>query len=234
MDLLSLLRFGPEGWGDELAYGALVTISLALVTLPVGIAGGFALSLGRMSTDPLVRISAAIYSNVFRGLPELLTLFLVYYGAQAAISMVTVAVFGVSLEISPFISGVIALGLVFAAYAAEVFVSAFRAIPKTQYDAAAAIGLTSAQAMRLVILPQLVRLALPGLSNLWLILIKDTSLVSVITLNDLLRMTTLAVGFTKQPFFFYAVACLIYLLFSIISSAGIWRIDAWASRGEAK
>lgn len=234
MDLLQLLQFGPEGWGDELAYGALVTVSLAVVTLPFGIAGGFVLSLGRMSRDPLVRVSAATYSNVFRGLPELLTLFLVYYGAQAAISRLTMPIFGRALEISPFIAGVVALGLVFAAYAAEVFVSAFRAIPRTQYDAAASVGLTRAQSMRLVILPQLIRLALPGLSNLWLIMFKETSLVSVISLNDLLRQTTLAVGFTKQPFVFYGVACILYLFFSMISSAGIWKIDAWASRGTAK
>lgn len=231
MDLLSLLQFGSAGWGDELVYGALVTISLALVTLPFGIAAGFALALGRMSPDPLVRLSSAMYSNVFRGIPELLTLFLVYYGAQAAISAITVPLFGRPLDISPFVAGVVALGMVFASYAAEVFVSAFRAIPQTQYDAAAAMGLTRAQAMRLVIFPQLVRLALPGLSNLWLILIKDTSLVSVISLNDLLRVTSLAVGFTKQPFFFYGVACAIYLSISLLSSVGIWRVDAWASRG---
>ena len=82
-----------------------------------------------------------------------------------------------------------------------------------------------------MILPQLIRLALPGLSNLWLTLMKDTALVSVITLNDLLRQTQVAVSSTKQPFFFYAVACLIYLLLSMISSIGIGRIDAWASRG---
>lgn len=234
MELFALLQFGPEGWGDELAYGALVTISLALASLPLGVAGGFFVALGRQSQDPLVRASSIIYSNVFRGLPELLTLFLVYYGAQSGISLASRALFGTNLEISPFLAGMVALGLVFASYAGEVFLSAFRAIPKTQYEAARAIGLTQAQMLRLVIFPQLVRLALPGLSNLWLVLIKDTSLVSVISLNDLLRQTSVAVGATKEPFLFYAVACAIYLLFSLISSVGIWRIDAWASRGTVR
>jgi polar amino acid transport system permease protein len=87
--------------------------------------------------------------------------------------------------------------------------------------------------MRLIIMPQLLRLALPGLANLWLVLLKDTALVSVIALNDLLRMTSVAVGTTKQPFFFYLVACLIYLALSIVSSFGINAIERWAERGEA-
>jgi polar amino acid transport system permease protein len=93
------------------------------------------------------------------------------------------------------------------------------------------MGLHRWQTLRLIILPQLIRLALPGLSNLWLGLMKDTALVSVITLNDLLRQTQIAVSSTKQPFFFYVVACLIYLAFALISSVGIHRIDAWAARG---
>jgi polar amino acid transport system permease protein len=112
-----------------------------------------------------------------------------------------------------------------------VFLSAFRAIPVGQYEAAAALGLHRSRAIRLVIFPQLIRLALPALSNLWLNVMKDTALVSVITLNDLLRETAVAVGTTKQPFFFYTVACFIYLAFSMVASAGLWRIDVWASRG---
>jgi polar amino acid transport system permease protein len=128
----------------------------------------------------------------------------------------------------------IALGVVFAAYASEVFTAAFNGIPKGQWEAAAAIGLHRWQTLRLVVAPQLLRLALPGLANLWLVLLKETSLVSVIALNDLLRMTSVAVGTTKQPFFFYFVACLIYLLFSIVSSFGIGAIERWSERGEAE
>jgi len=233
-DLLSLLQFGPDGWGDELAYGAFITISLSLATVPVGVITGFIVALGSQSADPLVRAASSMYVNVVRGTPELLTLFLVYYGAQYGISLVTNALFGAPFEISPFLAGMIALGLVMSSYASEVFLSAFRAIPRELYDAAYSVGLTRWQTLRLVIAPLLVRLALPGLSNLWLSLMKDTSLVSIISLNDLLRQTSLAVGSTKEPFLFYTVACLIYLFFSVASSAGIWRIDTWASRGTAK
>ena len=229
--MLDLLRWGPDGWADELASGTAITIGLALATVPIGIVAGFFVALAKQANDPFVRGSAQIYTTVFRGLPELLTLFLVYYGSQAATNIVSNALFGVSFEISPFAAGMFALGLVLSSYAGEVFLSAFRAIPRGQFEAADAMGLRRSITLRLVILPQLIRLALPGLSNLWLSLMKDTALVSVITLNDLLRQTQVAVSSTKQPFFFYTVAILIYLALSIVSSVGIGRIDAWASRG---
>lgn len=228
---LALLAWGSGGWGDELAAGTAVTLGLALATLPVGLTLGFFIALGKQSKDPLVRMSAEIYTTVFRGLPELLTLFLVYYGAQFGLSSLSRFATGQPLEINPFFAGMIALGFVLSSYSSETFLSAFRGIPRGQYEGAYSIGLTRAQTMRLVIFPQLIRLALPGLSNLWLNLMKDTALVSVITLNDLLRQTGVAIGSTRQPFFFYSVACLIYLAMSMLSSIGIWRIHVWSSRG---
>ena len=229
-ELLGLLQFGANGWGDELAAGALVTIALSLATLPVGLVVGFFVALGKQSRDPLVRIAAQIYTTIFRAVPELLTLFLVYYGAQFGITALLGA-FGGNFQISPFLAGMVALGLVLSAYASEVFLSAFRAIPVGQYEASAALGLHRVRTIRLIIFPQLIRLALPALSNLWLNMMKDTALVSVITLNDLLRQTSIAVGTTKEPFFFYAVACVIYLVLSMLASVGVWRIDVWSSRG---
>ena len=138
------------------------------------------------------------------------------------------------VEVNGFVAGMVALGLVFSAFASEVFLGAFRGIGKGQYEAGSALGLSRFQTMQLIIVPQLIRLALPGLSNLWMVLLKDTALVSVIALDDLLRKTNIAVGATKEPFFFYFVACMIYLVMSIISSIGIDRINAWAQRGEAR
>jgi polar amino acid transport system permease protein len=122
----------------------------------------------------------------------------------------------------------IALGFVFSSYSSEVFLSAFRAIPKGQYEGAFAIGLTNFQTMRKIIFPQLIKIALPGLANLWMVLLKDTSLVSVISLTDILRQTSVAARVTKEPFLFYGVACLIYLALAIISSYFIARIEKWA------
>lgn len=232
MELLSLLRFGPEGWGDEILAGAWLTIRLALATLPFGIALGFLVALAKQSDRRLVVVAGNLFTTVFRGLPELLTIFLVYYGGQVLLQRLAgLVVEDARFEVSGFVAGMVALGLVFAAYSSEVFLGAFRGIGRGQWEAAAALGLRPFAALRLVVLPQLIRLALPGLANLWLVLLKDTSLVSVIALSDLLRRTNIAVGATKEPFFFYAVACGLYLVMSIVSSIGIGAIDRWAGRG---
>ncbi len=231
-DFLMLLAIGPTGWGDELLRGAWLTIRLALATLPVGLALGFLVALAKRSPSPPLRILAEGFSTIFRGLPELLTLFLVFYGGQFLLQALVNLVSGAEVHASAFLAAIVALGLVFAAYASEVFAAAFNGIPIGQWEAAAAIGLHRWQTMRLVILPQLIRLALPGLANLWLLLLKDTALVSVIALDDLLRMTSNAVGHTSQPFFFYLVACMIYLAMSLVSSFGINWIERWSERGE--
>ncbi|MBS7543014.1 ABC transporter permease [Ancylobacter oerskovii] len=232
MEFLTLLSFGPGGWGDEIARGALLTIELALTTLPFGLALGLLVALGKDAPSPVARAAANIFTTVFRGLPELLTLFIVYYGGQMLLTRIA-GYFspGANVEVNQFLAGVAALGLVLAAFSSEVFYAALKAVPRGQKEAAFALGLPKWQAFRLVVFPQLWRVALPGLSNNWMVLMKDTSLVSVIAINDLMRQTAIAVGVTKQPFFFYLVACLIYLAFSILSSLVLTRAEARASRG---
>lgn len=232
MSALELLSFGPTGWGDELAAGTLLTVQLALATLPFGLFLGFLVALAKNSEHPEMAAAAHIYTTLFRGLPELLTLLIIFYGGQILFQKVVAAFGGGYIEVNAFVAGMIALGIVFSAYSSEVFLGAFKAIPKGQYEGGYAVGLTHFQTMLLIITPQLIRLALPGLSNLWLILLKDTSLVMVIALQDLLRTTNIAVGVTKEPFLFYFVACMIYLVLAIISSFGINGIESWAKRGE--
>lgn len=233
-ELFSLLAYGPTGWGDELLAGAWLTVRLAAATLPVGLILGFLVALAKRSRYALLRGFGETFTTVFRGLPELLTLFIVFYGGQMLLQAFVRLFSDSYVEANGFIAGMLALGLVFAAYASEVFSAAFNGIPKGQWEGAAAIGLHRGQTMRLVIFPQLLRLALPGLANLWLVLLKDTALVSVIALDDLLRMTSIAVGNTKEPFFFYFVACMIYLTLSIVSSFGIHAIERWSERGETR
>src|SRR5690606_19448603 len=159
-----------------------------------------------------LRLAAGIYTTIFRGLPELLTLFLVFYGVQLGVQRI-VAFFdpSASIEINAFVAGMVALGAVFSSYASEVFLSAFRAIPPGQYEGGWAIGLTKWQTLRLVILPQLLRIAMPGLSNLWLTLLKDTALVSVIGLSDIIRQAGIAARVTREAFLLFGTACLLYL-----------------------
>ena len=222
----TLLSWGPEGWLDDIARGVFVTVALALATLPIGLLIGFFVALAKQSQEPSLRLAGNIYTTIFRGLPELLTLFLVYFGVQIGLqNVVRVFMPDATVEVNSFVSGMVALGVVFSSYASEVFLSAFRAIPHGQYEGGYSVGLSGAQTMRLVVLPQLVRIALPGLANLWLILLKDTALVSAIGLSDILRQTNIASRVSKEAFLFYGLACLIYLALAIISSFGIHAIE---------
>jgi polar amino acid transport system permease protein len=222
----TLLSWGPQGWLDDIAYGVLVTVSLALATLPVGLAIGFMVAIAKQSSEPSLRLAGNVYTTIFRGLPELLTLFLVFFGAQIGLQRLF-QIFdpNATVDVNAFVSGMIALGVVFSSYASEVFLSAFRAIPKGQYEGGYAVGLTNWQTMRLVVLPQLIRIALPGLANLWLILLKDTALVSAVGLSDILRQTSIAARVTHHAFLFFGFATLVYLVLSIISSFGISAIE---------
>ena len=231
-EYLTLLSFGPEGWGDEILSGVKVTIFLAMATLPFGLVLGFFLALAINSKEKSLQIAGKTFTTIFRGLPELLTLFIVYYGAQILLNWIISAVLGQTIEINSFVAGMFALGLVFASYASEVFLSAFKGINLGQYEGAYALGISRFGTMRLVIVPQLIKLALPGLSNLWLILLKETALVSVIGLADTMRMSGLAARNTKEAFLFFGLACIIYLIMTFISSTGIEAIERRVRRGE--
>lgn len=235
MDALGYLAFGDTGWSDEIARGFVVTTTLALATLPVGLLMGFFLALAKKSEEDTLRLAADVYTTIFRGLPELLTIFMVYFGLQIAIRQASLALgFEQGIEINAFIAGMIALAFVFSSYASEVFLSAFRAIPAGQYEAGYALGLTRWQTMRTIIAPQLIRIALPGLGNLWLILLKDTALISVIGLSDIMRQAGIAARVTKEAFLFFSVACLLYLILAILSSFVFARIERAAKRAEVR
>ena len=227
---LELLSFGPTGWGWAILSGAWVTLSIALATLPFGLALGLLVALAKRSDYRVLRALGTAYTTVFRGIPELLTLYIIYFGLQIVLQEVWSALGLGQLDISPFVAGMVALGIVLAAFSAEVWVGALNSISKGQREAAAALGLTKAQAFRLVVLPQLFRVALPGLGNNWMVLLKETSLVSVITLQDLMFIATRANVVTKEPFLFFGVAMLIYLLFSGVSAWGISALEARTNR----
>ncbi|RVE94768.1 ABC transporter permease [Sinorhizobium meliloti] len=230
----TLLACGDAGWGDEIAYGFLVTASLAVATLPVGLVIGFFVALAKQSEEKSLRLAGNIYTTIFRGLPELLTLFIVYYGLQILVQqfLATVGYEG-AVEINAFVAGMIALGVVFSAYCSEVLLSAFKAIPHGQYEAGDALGLHRGKTMRLIILPQLIRIALPGLGNLWMALLKDTALVSVIGLPDILRQTGIAARVTKHAFEFFGIACVLFLVLAMISSVVFSALERSTKRAEA-
>ncbi|MFD1554797.1 ABC transporter permease [Paraburkholderia silviterrae] len=215
---IALLGFGHGSWGLALLQGAFVTIALALCCLPFGLALGLLVAVGSRSRSTLARGTAYGFSTVFRGLPELLTLFLVYYGFEITIEQIFAAAhIDADVSINPFFAAFVALSVVLAAFSSEVWLGAFKSIHKGQYEAAHALGLSKSKTFFSIVLPQLLRIALPGLSNNWLTLLKDTALVSTISLVDVMRQTNLAVSETKEPILFYGAACAIYLFFSALS-----------------
>src|SRR3954447_2810257 len=194
LDLLTLLSWGPEGWGDEIIKGAGLTLLLALSTLPIGLAIGLVMALARDGRSLPLRVLGNLYTTVFRALPELLTILIVYYGGQILVRRLAAAIgFDSGFEINGFFAGVVSLGLVLGAFSSEVWLGALRSVPKGQREGAFALGLGRHATLRHVVFPQLFRIALPGLGNNWMTLLKDTSLVSVIAFSDLMRVTNVAV-----------------------------------------
>jgi polar amino acid transport system permease protein len=230
---LELFSYGDAGWGDELLKGFGVTVALAVVTLPIGIFLGFLIALASMSKNATLRWFGIGYTTVFRGIPELLTLFTVYNGAALILNRIAKYLNPDAgfVELSPFVAGVVSLALVFAAFSAEVLRGGFQALDKGQVEAGLAVGMRRFDVFRRVKLPQVWRFALPGLGNLWVNLVKDTALVSIISLDDLMRMTSVAVGFTKKPFTFFLAACLAYWAVCALSEIAAAKLEARANRG---
>jgi His/Glu/Gln/Arg/opine family amino acid ABC transporter permease subunit len=227
-----MFAFGDEGWGDELAAGAAMTLALAGASLAFGLLLGLLGAGAKLARSRWLNALGEAYTTLIRGVPELLVIFLVFFGGgfllQAAAAFVG---YEGHVEVNAFAAGVVALSLVFGAFATEVFRGAFLAVPEGQIEAARALGMSAFLTFRRVLLPQVWRFALPGLGNLWLVLVKDTSLVSVIALDELARKTQIAVGVEKQPFTLYLAAALIYCAITLVSSAGQGRLERWASRG---
>jgi His/Glu/Gln/Arg/opine family amino acid ABC transporter permease subunit len=219
-------------WFAEIALATRVTLGVAvcsfLLGLILGLLGAGAL-LGRSKT---LRLFAWSIGTTIRGVPELLTVMTVYYGGQIAMNNLASLLRSPTFDVDPFFAGVLALGIVFGAYAMDVFAGALIAVGKGQRDAAKSLGLTSFQSLRLITFPQSLRIALPGLSNLWLVLIKETALVSAISLNEIMRASDMAVSVTKQPFMYFAFACVLYLILTKISMTLHDELNKRLNRGE--
>lgn len=222
------------GFGPALAAGALMTVKLALSALCLGLLLGLAGALAKTSGNRLLQWLGGFYSTLVRGIPELLWVLLIYFGTVNGLRSFGLALGVGSLELSPFAAGVIALGLCFGAYATEVFRGAILAIPKGHREAGLALGLSTPRIFIRLVLPQMWRIALPGLGNLFLILMKDTALVSVISLEEIMRNAQNAVTVSKQPFTFYMVAALMYLSLTVVAMVALHFMEKRAARGFAR
>lgn len=219
------------GYATMIVQGAGWTLALVCAVIPVGLVLGLLGAAAKMSPVPPLRWLADGYTTLIRGLPELLIIFLIFFGGTRAISAL-LSMFGVDvvIDVDPFLAGVISLGIVQGGFSTEVFRSAIEAVPPGQIEAARACGMTSWQVFRLVTLPQTWRIALPGLGNLLQILIKDTALISVVGLADIMRNAQIGAGATKQPFTFLLIASAIYLLFTTVATTAIRLLERRAGR----
>lgn len=212
--------------------GFKMTILVGLSAMCVAIFMGLLGAWGKLASSPIARTVSGTYTTVVRGVPELLLILLVYYGTPTLIQN-TLERFGfdVIIDVNSFVAGFLTIGFIYGAFATEVFRGAYLAVPKGQIEAAKAAGMSRILFVRRILLPQMWRFALPGLGNVWMVLIKATALISVIQLNETVRMADIAARNTKLPFTFYSAAALIFLAITIASMIVLQRAEKWANRG---
>ncbi|WP_318441226.1 arginine ABC transporter permease ArtQ [Photobacterium leiognathi] len=211
-----------SGYSLSLLEASWMTVQLAFTSLVVGLVLAMLFAGGEMSRFRLVAWPTTALVTVLRGLPELLIVLFIFFGSGQILFYIT----GDYVEISSFLSGVIALSLIFASYAAQTIRGAIRAVPKGQREAASALGISKSRTFFAIIVPQAVRHALPGLTNQWLVLLKDTALVSLIGVTDLLKQAQLTSAATHESFTWYATAAGVYLVITLITQKIIKIIDA--------
>jgi His/Glu/Gln/Arg/opine family amino acid ABC transporter permease subunit len=202
---LAPLAYGPTGWGDELLYGAWLTIAISLCSYAIGLALGLLGALAKLSNHNILRSIAWFYTTVVRAVPELLLILLIYYTSTSAIRSLVVGLGIVKdFEVNSFLAACLALGIVQGAYSTEVGKS---------------LGLSNWLTFRLIIFPQMLRNALPALGNLWLVVLKESSLISVVGYSEVLFTAKTAAGSTPHYLYFFSVAAIAFLILSILSTS---------------
>lgn len=235
-----------KGYEWSLMEGALITLQVALLSLILAMILGMVGALAKLSPYRWARAVATTYTTVIRGIPDLVLMMLIFFGGQMLLNdslyqlNESINNFFASsdpnhewatylpdyIEISPFVAGIMTIGFIFGAYMAETFRGAILAVDKGELEAAKAYGMGSVLSFRRILLPQMIRHALPGFGNNWLVLLKTTALVSVIGLDDMVRKGALAAGTTQMPFTFYMSVAIIFLVFTSLSTTGL----KWAER----
>lgn len=216
-----LLGYGPTGYADELLVGLGVTLALGILSFAIALVLGTLLSVSACAKGRAARLPWKVYRSVIMSLPSLLVVFLIYFNLPLFLEMLL----GIEVSVEPFAAGAAALSLVYAAYVCEVIQGALKNVPAGQYEACRALALPSFQAWRKIIAPQAFRIALAGLGNIWMVLIKDTALVSLVGLTDIVRQATIAANSTQQPFLFYFAALLTFIAIAGLSHLGMQWLE---------
>jgi len=215
-----------HGFGGQLLLGALVTLQLAATALLLGTLLGAAVCGLQLSGHRVLRAAGDGYAAVVRGIPDLLIVFAVFFGGSLTLAALT----GRYVEIDTFVAGVVALALSFGAYAAEIGRGALQSVPRTQREAAGTLGMSRLQTLWTVVLPQAARLALAPFGNQSIVLLKQTSIVSIVGCDELMRKAAEASGATREPFTMYLATACIYLALTGMATLCL----EWAERRAAR
>lgn len=252
MSYLELMRWGPMGWSDEMVFATGLTLAVALASFLIGILLGTAAAAAKLSRVRAAQHAADVYTTTLRAIPDLLVIYLFYFGGSVALSAIG-RLFGAEgfIGIPGFFAGTLAIGVVSGAYQAEVIRGSFLAVPKGEIEAARACGMSGWTLLRRIVGPQVLRFAVPGMGNLWQLVLKESALVAVVGLavhfaeirigdllllhevrfSDLLRQAHVAAGSTRLPFPFYITCVVLYLILTTVSTWVFRRAETWATRG---
>ncbi|GEK73268.1 MULTISPECIES: ABC transporter permease [Halomonas] len=224
---------GLLDWAGPILQGALTTLEIAVLAYAIGLVLGLIGASARLSPWAPLRGLATAYSTAVRAVPELLLIILLYYAGSQALTALTNAM-GLpgQVAINGFVTAVGVLAFVQGAYMTEVMRGAIQAIPRGQLEAADAFGFSAWDRFHRIVVPAMLPHALPGMSNLWLILIKDTALISVIGFSELFFTIQQAAASTRAHFLFYAAAGVIYLAMTLSSTALFTRLEQRVRRGQ--
>jgi octopine/nopaline transport system permease protein len=229
---MEFLYFGNTGWGDELFFATLMTIAVAVTAIFIGFFLAAIFATFKLSKSKILNFVGNFYTTVFRGVPELLVIYLLFFGGSGAV-MYVAKIFGYDgyIEVNAFLTGAISIGIISGAYSTEVFRGAIQSISEGQFEASKVLGLRKKIYYYKIIIPQMLRLALPNISNVWQITLKDTSLISVTGLVEIMRQSYIAAGSTRDPLFFYSFAAVLYLLLTFLSLKLFNKLEKNYSRG---
>jgi arginine/ornithine transport system permease protein len=212
--------------------GAVMTVGVSLAALLVAVLLGLAGAAAKLSGRPVLKALATGYTTLVRGVPELVLMLLVFYGGTIGLNhLLELAGSEATVDINPFLAGVLTIGFIYGAYMTETFRGAILAIPKGQVEAAWAFGMGRTQAFARITAPQMVRYALPGFTNNWLVLIKATALVSLIGLQEMTYLAKQASAATRSPFAFFLFTAGLFLLYTSVSLYLLRRLNARYSLG---
>lgn len=235
MSYVELMGFGPTGWGPAMVKAAGMTLLLAVLGFLAGAVFGCLAAWAKIAGSLPLRALADGYTTLLRGIPDLLVIYLFYFGGSAALSAVGRA-FGAQgfVGMPTLMTGTLALGIISGAYQAEVYRGAFGAVPRGQIEAGRAVGMRRALLFRRIVAPQVLRYAVAGLGNVWQLVLKESALISVIGLVEILRQSQIGAGSTREPFPFYLTAGALYLAITTVSTWGFAALEKRTLRGERR